>query len=155
MPPGSPGFIDEIPGDNAAYRRAALQECQAEIKDGFWETLVHVRLRANGQKLLWVPGMRVRLGKAGTMGSTAGLRFRHGRHYGSTRPGNTLLKRFTRLLASPLIVPTLLARIVGRVRRQHPDWTPQLLSAFPALLVLLSSWALGEVSGYLSPQKGN
>ena len=154
LSPGTPGFVDEIPGDNAAYKRIALSRCQEEMREGFWETLVHVRLRANGEKLQWSPQMSVRLGAAGNLGATAALRFRHGRHYGATRPGgNSLLKRLARVAASPLIVPALTARILGRVRRQRPDWTVHFLRALPALIVLLNAWALGEISGYLSSRK--
>ena len=153
--------VDEIPGDNAAYKRATLELCQREMRDGFWETLVHVRLRAEGETLAMIPTMRVRLaaaaGKDGagdrSLLATAGLRFRHGRHYGSTRPGSTTAVRLVRLAASPLIVPTLLARIAGRVQRGQPGWLPQLRRALPALLVLLTAWAIGEASGYLLPQR--
>lgn len=152
LPPGTSGLIDEIPGDNAAYKRSALDRCQESMRAGFWETLVHVQLRANGEKLSWDSKMRVTLGTGGSLEAMVAMRFRHGRHYGSTRPGNTLVKRFIRLAASPLIVPAFIVRIAGRVRRQRPEWNGQLIRSLPALSVILSAWALGEITGYLLPQ---
>ncbi|MCI0398182.1 MAG: glycosyltransferase [Chloroflexi bacterium] len=152
LPPGGEAAarpIQDVPGDNAAYQRAALESCQAAMAGGFWETLVHVCLRRQGQTLRWEPAVRVRFGPVDSLARAASIRRRHGQHYAVTRPGNTLGRRLVRILASPLLPPLLLARIAGRVRRQRPEWTPHLLRALPALLFLLLAWTVGEASGYL------
>jgi glycosyltransferase involved in cell wall biosynthesis len=153
FPPGVDGTIDEIPGDNAAYKRSALDRCQDSMRDGFWETLVHVQLRANGEKLAWDSRMRMTLASGASLGGVLGMRYRHGRHYGSTRPNNSFVTRLIRIASSPLIVPIFLVRITGRVRRQHPEWTSALIRSLPALLAILSAWTLGEITGYLLPQQ--
>ncbi len=152
MPPGTAGPIHDLAGDNAAYKRAALDLCQAEMQGGFWETLVHARLLAEGEQLLWSPYMVVTFGPADTLAATMKVRLRHGRHYGSTRSGNTWFNRLLRVAASPLLVPLLLTRIFRRVRQRRPDWMPYFWRALPALLLILISWSIGEMSGYAWPQ---
>jgi len=151
LPPGARRKVQDIAGDNGAYQRASLLRCADAIRDGFWETLAHDCMRANGETLEIIPEMRVRLGPSGPLMKMAGLRLRHGRYYGSTRPGNMPMTRIVRAAASPLLVPILLWRILGRVRRQRPDWISHFYRALPALFVLVCAWALGEASGYLAP----
>jgi glycosyltransferase involved in cell wall biosynthesis len=155
MPPGKPGPIDDVAGDNASYKREALQHCLEELESGFWETIINARLRAKGETLIWVPEMVVEFSAAEKLNDIVRYRFRHGRHYGSTRTGNTVFTRVLRLLAAPILVPLLFSRIHRRVRQTRSDWMPQLWRALPALLVILSAWSAGEVSGYVWPQQAN
>lgn len=142
--------IAEIAGDNAAYQRAALEACAGTMQEGFWETLVHACLRSHGRSLQWQPQMQVRFGRTGSLREVARLRFRHGRHYAATRPGNTPLRRLLRLLTAPALPFLLLARIAGRVNRRQPAWRRKLLGALPALWLILLAWSWGEMAGYLS-----
>lgn len=153
LPPGRQEFVNDVAGDNAAYKYAALESCHEEMQSGFWETLVHLRLRAEGQRLMMMPEMRVQLGRGSSLLAIATMRLQHGRHYGSTRPSNSPFMRLIRVLTAPLIAPVLLLRIINRVLKQRPDWTPQLMQALPALLLLLTAWTIGEVSGYIVPQR--
>ena len=152
--PGSPArSIDDIAGDNAAYKVAALQQCRPEWQTGFWENMVNARLVANGQTLLWAPEMAVTFRAAEKLSDIVRTRFRHGRNYGSTRLGNTLPKRVVRFFASPLLVPVLLSRIYRRVKEQQPDWLPRFWRSLPGLMVILLAWSTGEASGYLWPER--
>jgi glycosyltransferase involved in cell wall biosynthesis len=153
LPPGKRGGVQDIAGDNAAYKRADLMICQETMKDGFWETLVHNQLRAAGRKLVMVPEVCVRLSGGSSDMAAVRTRFWHGRHYGSTRPGNTLTMRIVRTLASPGLIPVLLARIYRRVKGQRPDWLPQFWRVVPQLLLFTGAWSLGEASGYVMPQR--
>lgn len=153
IPPGAQGIVPEIPGDNAAYSRAALEPCAAVMANGFWETLVHVCLHQQGGHLVMLPEAEVRLGGGASLLSLAQSRFRHGRHYGSTRPGSTPVKRLVRAAAAPLVIPLMLLRIARRVQPQQPGWMRHFYTALPALLMLLGAWTLGEFSGYLLPQR--
>jgi hypothetical protein len=148
-PDGAIRPVEDIPGDNGTYKRAALDQCRASMAGGFWETLVHVCLHQQGHHLLWDPAVRVHFATGGSLRHAAATRMQHGRHYGATRPGNTPAGRLFRTLTGPLIPFVLLNRIAGRVRRTRPDWTPHLLRALPALFVLVTAWSIGEVSGYL------
>src|SRR6266851_7457196 len=51
MPPFAATFLDDLPGNNCSYKRAALSGVQDELADGFWETFVHRKMRARGDRL--------------------------------------------------------------------------------------------------------
>lgn len=152
LPPGPSGPTRDLAGDNAAYRKSVLVQCQAEMRDGFWETLVHTRLLADGNTLIREPKMQARLLSVESLQETARQRFVHGRYYGSTRPAGSLGRRILRLVSSPLIPAVLFVRIARRVLSQRPEWFSRWLGAAPALLFLVSAWSLGEMFGYLNPR---
>ncbi len=59
MPPFAATFLDDLPGNNCSYKRSALMGVQDEWADGFWETFVHRKMRARGDRLLCVPEILV------------------------------------------------------------------------------------------------
>jgi hypothetical protein len=149
MPPVLAGFTTEIPGDNAAYRRAAIERAWTSKDDGFWETLVHERLRRQNARLYMSPDIRVRLGPVENAWKFARARYRHGRHYGSTRRGMPLI----RLLGTPALLPLLLARVARRIAAHREDWLPHYVRSLPWITIFLTMWSLGEARGYASPQR--
>lgn len=154
MPPVTSGLVAEIPGDNAVYRRPVLERYWGRQDQGFWETVVHHRLRAEGEKLYLSSDIRVRLGATSRPWEFARSRFRHGRHFSSTRPGMSTGGRVIRLLAVPALLPFLLLRIGRRVVRHRPDWALTFCLAFPWLIYFVGAWSLGELIGYIAPQHG-
>jgi glycosyltransferase involved in cell wall biosynthesis len=153
MPPITAGPAAEIPGDNAVYRKAMLDRYWVDRDQGFWETLFHRQLHSAGERLYMSPDMRVRLGRTGGAGQFARARFRHGQHYGATRPVSSLPMRILRVVAAPVLMPLLQARIGRRVMRQRRDLLRSYLWALPWSTAFLSSWSCGEVSGYLAPAR--
>ncbi len=154
MPAGRPaGPIDDLAGDNAAYRREAIMACRDAMAAGFWENLVNARLVERGETLLWNPRMVTEFAVAEPLGDLLRVRFRHGRHYASTRPGSVGAARLLRFLAAPLLVPVLMARIASRVRQNRPDWLPALRRSALPLTAILLAWSAGEASGYARPLK--
>ena len=147
----SEGEAQEIPGDNAVYRKADLDRDWTERQDGFWEVLFHRRLRERGRRLWFDPNLRVTLGVGAGEEPFASLRFRHGRHFGSTRDLPSAMWRLPAALSAPVLVPLLLARIRRRVRSARPEWSSRFRLALGWTLVYLSSWSLGEASGYIWP----
>lgn len=152
MPPVERGEIAEIAGDNAIYRKVALDRYWPQPETGFWETLFHHALRSQGEQLYLSDHLEVRLGAAKDAAGFFKARFRHGYHYGSTRPQTSFLGRLVRVLASPVLLPFLASRIALRVAQHRPDWLWQYLIALPWLLFFLTAWSLGEMSGYLRPK---
>jgi hypothetical protein len=152
MPPVSAGSVAEIPGDNAVYRKTALERYWKQPENGFWETLFHHELRLQGENLYMSPDIEVCLGKTDHAWKFFQARFQHGRHYGSTRPDTSRVGRLGRALAAPALMPFLLLRIGQRVVKHRPDWLMPYLLALPWLVLFLSAWSLGEVSGYLWSQ---
>jgi hypothetical protein len=153
MPPVTAGPAAEIPGDNAVYRKAMLDRYWLDRDQGFWETLFHRQLHSAGERLYMSPDMRVRLGRSGGARQFARARFRHGRHYGATRPASSAPMRIARVLAAPVLMPLLQARIGRRVMRQRRDLMRAYLLALPWSTAFLSSWACGEINGYLAGRR--
>jgi hypothetical protein len=160
IPPMQPGEVIEIPGDNAAYRRADLARCasastpasgKTRTARAFWETLVHAELRAIGRRLVVAPQAVVRFNAGTNAAAFLRARFRHGRHFGSTREGLGAVGRIARAAAGPALVPVLLARIFRRVAASQPRWRRHVLSSLPWLLAFLAAWSAGESLGYLRP----
>lgn len=149
MPPVASREADEIPGDNAVYRLLDLERVWHPRDGGFWENLVHRRLHAQGRTLWMGADAVVRLGTGPGAWAFALDRYRHGRHFGSTRPTPFRLARWLRAAAAPGLAPLLLLRIGRRVLRHRRDWLLHYLAALPWLTVFIAAWSLGEMNGYL------
>ncbi|HEV2854309.1 MAG TPA: hypothetical protein VHC97_16060 [Thermoanaerobaculia bacterium] len=154
LPPVAGREADEIPGDNAVYRRLDLEQDWSPQDGGFWETLVHRRLRARGQTLWMAPDAVMRLGPSPGARAFARDRYHHGRHFGSTRPAASPLARWLRAASAPALAPLLLFRIGRRVARHRRDWLSRYLRALPWLAVFIAAWSLGEMNGYLRGPRG-
>lgn len=141
----------EIPGDNAAYRREALERHASSFAAGFWEVDFHRRVRAEGARLTFVPGAEVRFGPSAPLGSLARQRFAHGRHSGAWRIHTGVRAAWQILAAAPIVPLVLTARIAVRVLSRRAD-RARFLAALPALLVLACAWAAGEAWGALAPK---
>ncbi|MGH9548739.1 MAG: hypothetical protein ACRD3W_05155 [Terriglobales bacterium] len=141
--------VNDVPGDNAAYRKDALDRCWQNRDNGFWETLFHHELRNNGEQLYMIPDVQVRLGHTDNAWDYFNVRYQHGFHYGSTRPGTRGVTRILRVLAAPALLPYLVLRIGRRVAQRRPDWLLQYAIALPWLLFFTLGWSLGETAGYL------
>lgn len=150
LPPVANGEVPEIPGDNAAYRAADLARFWTARSAGFWETRVHREMRQAGRTLRMIPEARVRLAPGVRPASFLQARFRHGRHFGATRPVKGRGERFFRLLLTPLLPGLLLARVGRRVASHRRDLLLRYLASFPWLAVFFLAWSLGEAVGYLS-----
>lgn len=152
MPPVTQGRVAEIAGDNAAYRKTALDLYWKQPENGFWETLFHHELRLNGGSLYLSPEVEVHLGALNRAWDFLRARFRHGYHYGSTCPETSGIGRLLRIVAAPLLMPFLVWRVGRRVASHRQDWLPLYLLSLPWLIFFLSAWSMGEVTGYLRPQ---
>lgn len=145
--------VQDFAGDNASYKRSALDRCREARRDGFWESFVHAEMRRQGLELLITPSIVVYHQKCFTFAGFMKQRFWHGRQFGSGRASNVSpLKRTIYVLLSPLIPLLYLSRITRRVLNKRKCFKKYLLS-LPILLLFLLSWATGELSGYLWPQK--
>ncbi len=141
--------VDDFAGDNASYKRAALDRFQDARRKGFWELFVHNEMRKAGLELLLTPDIVVYHQKSFGLPSFMSQRFWHGRQFGSERASSiSLLKLSIYILASPLIPAVFLLRITRRVLKRGKHIKEYLLS-LPILLLFLLSWAAGEFSGYV------
>ena len=84
-PPFPPEFLDDLPGDNCTYKRAALESLREVIADGFWETFVHQAMRRKGERLLSDPSILVYYAGSFSWGTFFARRFRQGRYFAARR----------------------------------------------------------------------
>lgn len=140
MPPAPTGPVAEIPGDNAAYRRSALDRHAASFADGFWEVDFHRRIRPEGGTLVFAAGATAMVRATYRFGTIARHRFRHGSHYGGYRVLSNGDPVWRVILAAPLLPFVLALRVLRRAGGRA-------LSCLPALLALGAAWAAGESWG--------
>lgn len=153
MLPFESRVVEEVAGDNASYKRSALEQSGVDLADGFWEPVVHAKLRRSGFQLALTPRIVVRHARSYTFAGFVRQRFWHGRQFGSSRGATfTVARRLAYGALSPLIPLLFLGRIARRVhsKRRHAR---EFVLGLPALLAFLASWSAGEMSGYLWPIK--
>jgi len=140
---------EDLAGDNASYKRAAVLAHPELLREGFWEREFHRRFVRAGGTLTFVPGMRVRQRMSFGFRRFVRQRFQHGRQFGRTRlRGRGPIARAAYLLGSPLVPAILLARIAARVLRGGRD-RGLFVAALPILTCFVLAWGAGEAAGYL------
>jgi hypothetical protein len=141
--------VTDLAGDNASYKRAALQSLEESPGQGFWEQEFHRALLEDGKSLLFVPEIAVRQAVSAPFWQFSRQRFQHGRRYGAARVLRFgPLERALRISTAPLIPAVFLAKIFRRVVGDG-RYLGVLLRSLPILAAYLLFWAAGETCGYL------
>lgn len=153
MPPPPPGDVPEIPGDNAAYDRAALERHRGSFAAGFWEVEFHRLIRAEGARLTFAPEATVEFGRSFTFGTILRHRFHHGRHFGGYRVTAEGVPPVRVVAAAPLVPAVLAARVLRRAW-SRPGMVGRALIALPLVLTLGLAWAAGEGWGAWLARRG-
>lgn len=149
MLPFREGFVPEIAGDNASYKRAYIDRCPQVWRNGFWEPAVHAELKKAGLQLSLIPSIVVYHKRSFGFWGFMKQRLQHGRQFGGERACRfSIPKRALYSVLSPAIPLILLVRIARQVltKRRHRR---QLLLSLPILVLFLLAWTLGELIGYL------
>ena len=150
MPPFDEREVLDMAGDNAAYKRKALEPYKEIIKRGFWENIVNAALINDGLKILLTPNIVTVYKNSYGIISFSIQRFFHGYHYGHKRSAPfPIIKRFVFILASPLIPFIHLYRIAHRVMNRNRH-VRKLILSLPILFIFLLCWSVGENCGYIS-----
>jgi hypothetical protein len=149
MPPVTAGNTVDIPGDNAAYLRSALQRHSASFSGGFWEVDFHRRVHAEDGYLVWVPEATADFTASLSLRGILQQRFLHGTHSGSYRVTVEGISLWRSLLAAPLVPFVLMSRILRRVASRPADRLRALCS-LPVLFPLAVAWAAGESWGAIT-----
>lgn len=154
MLPFQEGFVSEIPGDNASYKRAYIDRYQHVRRNGFWEPEVHAELKRAGLQLLLTPSIIVYHKKSFSLWSFMKQRLQHGMRFGGERASRfSGPRRVIYVLLSPAIPLISVVRIVRQVltKRRHRK---ELLLSLPILMLFLLGWTCGELIGYLRGPTG-
>jgi hypothetical protein len=135
---------------NIAYRRAALESIRAVWQDAFHEPSVNEALRSRGEMVALAPDMVLYQHRQGLrFGSALRERFVWGRSYAALRGRLAPQRRALWALFSPALPALLLARMTAMAWKKRRTLTP-FLKALPLTSMLLVSWALGELAGYVT-----
>ena len=149
MAPFEPTEHDELPGDNASYKRALLVEAWEHLSDGFWEPVIHRALRLRGVRLWHTPAMLVRFGRSAGFAAFARQRSLHGRRFPLQRGRHfTRARHALGVLASPAVPFLMTARVVRRVVAKG-RYRMQAVASLPLIFALGCGWALAEARGHL------
>jgi hypothetical protein len=149
MPPLRGGATDILPGSNISYKRTALFDAEDRPRHArFWKTFVNRQLQQEGSPLWLAPSIVVALAKPVPFWDFFRTRFDHGRCFAAMRTSRSgRAERWLRATSFPFLPAVLLCRwsaaYLAKRRR-----TALLLLTMPAQLLLFSSWALGEGTGY-------
>jgi GT2 family glycosyltransferase len=150
MLPIPAGEVKMIPGNNAAYKRAALDLIDQGIKSNFWESFLHEELSKKGVKLLSVPSIVVVHKKQFGFFYFLAQRFHYSRSFaGMRRAVVPPAKRLYYLLASPFLPLLMALRVTRNVLLEKKRLYKEFLLALPSLSIFFISYAMGEFVGYL------
>lgn len=153
-PPLALGPVDEIAADNAVYDRVEVMKHPDLLAQGFWEPSFHARFRADGRGLCLDQRLLSRYRGQDGVGDFSRQRFAHGRTFAVTRGrAGSRSAAVAYLLATPLLPPLLIGRIMTRAfrRRLH---AVRFFQALPWLAVFVMAWSAGEAAGYLKAAFG-
>jgi hypothetical protein len=148
LPEGPAEFVSD---SNVAYRREALERVAPAWNDDYHETAVHWALLAAGFELRQTPRVVVWQRRRG-LGVAAALRERFvwAKSFAGTRARlEGPARRALYAALSPLLPFVLTGRLARRSLLRGPS-RGRFLAALPLVFLLQSSWALGELAGYVA-----
>jgi len=154
MPPLPGGPTTALPGNNACYRRAVLEDRRDLIEEGFWEAEFN-RVIADRRPFWLCGGLEVVQRQERGLWEYAPLRYRHGRCYGARRwraAGG--VERRNLMLRAPLIPLVLFARAARAVFSRRRSRARFVVCA-PLLALYFLAWGAGEIAGYLAGAGGS
>jgi hypothetical protein len=150
LAPRTSGPVDDLPGHNSSYKRAALLELGADLDRMFEsESILHAALKDRGHRLYLEARASVRHRNITQIRHGLVEHFHNGRCFGALR-SRSWSPRLRALYAagSPLIPLIRLRRLLADVRGRTPDGV--LPRALPIIVLMLVVHALGEMWGYVT-----
>jgi hypothetical protein len=148
MLPLSAGQTNEIPGNNLAFRREALEQASRYVHPEFWKSYWSGELQKRGAQILAAPEMVVRQEKHYDARAFLVRRFNHGRCFAGMRLTSSSI--FLRFLygAGSLVLPfILMARVITTVLTKR-RYLRQFCLSFHFVMLAVLAWSLGELCGY-------
>ena len=148
MQPNEAGTVDSLSGNNVSYKRSTLEQVEESFRDGFYETFIHGELKRRGHTLYLMPSAIVYHKKSYKTSKAVAECYHHARSFAGMRVVNSAISKRLMFALGSLLLPALLpSRIVLRMLRKQRH-TKELLLSLPHLLLLMTSWSVGELCGY-------
>jgi hypothetical protein len=145
--PTPPGEVDDLPGMNVSYDRAAISAMEDLLREGRWEFWLHPRLHERGFVFYSDPAIALDHVKDFGVREFISQRYHYSRSHAGTRNAALGWKRLVYFFGSPALVPFFYRRIAGNVIRAGRH-RRELALASPLILLYLGVWAAGEAVGY-------
>lgn len=148
LAPLANGPAEYLSGINVSYKRGPLLAALDRLGGGrAIETLINEQIKAVGG-VLWADDRLVvtHFQSRGVRGTTR-LHFYAGRHFEGTRRESSQAGAARALRAVALPMPRAVKRLATAMRRGEPP--ARIASAAPAMLLIMSAQAAGEVAGIL------
>lgn len=143
------GEVAALPGNNVSYRRPLVLEwLEGRNENGFLEVFAHHDWRARGIRLFADEGMAVRNIGRWTVETVTRTAFHHGRAFAGQRFEPGAGSRLAFAAGSPLLPLLKTLRVAGEALAR-PGQAGSLVRALPWIIVFHTSWAWGEMLGYL------
>lgn len=139
--------VHHIPGDAAVYRLETVRRYPDLLTHGFWEAEFHRRMLADGGHLVLVGDTLSDFGTAMTLRAALGIRYRHGRDFGTTRVRSHGEAAGRVLLAAPIVPILMLARVLRRATSSGGSVARLAWQSAGAIGLLCIAWAWGEARG--------
>jgi hypothetical protein len=150
MPPLEAGTASGLTDLNVSYKRSELEAISEVWEYEFHEPSVHQALQERGQQLWLSPDIIVLQQRDLHWRAALWDRYAFGRLFASTRIAQAgLVKRFV-YAGFSIIVPALQVWRTTRHILNKRRCQREYLRALPALILLSSIWAFGEMVGYLT-----
>ncbi|MEC4888439.1 MAG: glycosyltransferase [Nitrospira sp.] len=149
MLPCIEGASPTLSGNNVSYARTVLEQIQDEYRDGFFEAFLHERLRGRGHRLHLAPDAVVYHNLNYRAGTVLRQTFHHGRHYAGRRMAAAAVLTRLGYAAGSMLLPVILPLRIARVVLRRGRHLRELTAAMPYLVLFMTSWACGELMGYL------
>ena len=145
-----PGPADWLTGNNVTYRRELLGDHRNVIAEGRWENRLHDALRESGVELTSRPEIRVGHKKHFGLGEYLSQRYLYARSYAGMRvegagPGRRLGYGAAALALPPLLFYRTIRGVLASGRHRS-----ELVRSLPLIALFVTSWAAGEVVGYVA-----
>jgi hypothetical protein len=149
--PFEPGPREYVTDVNIGYKRRALEQTRELWKERYHETTVHWALTRAGETLFLsnefaVDQMRDDLSLGGLVSERVGW----GRLFAYTRAREIGLGKRLVLAAMAPLLPLLLFFRLARHQAAKKRTLGKFVMASPVVLLLLATWSLGEMIGYLT-----
>jgi hypothetical protein len=145
----------DLAGDNAAYKRSALEQIQEATREGFWEPVAHPALKRIGITLWHTPELVVYQGRSAGFSAFARQRLVHGRLYGRQRgAGFSRARNAVGVLAAPAVPFLMTLRVLTEVKAKK-RYQGRAVAALPLIFALNAIWAYAEALGHLDTLRGS
>jgi glycosyltransferase involved in cell wall biosynthesis len=138
-----------LPGNNVSYKRNALAEENLVDGEGFYDVFVHEAWRQKGLSMLMTPTVVVTNRNSWPLSYVWVMPFHHGRGFAAKRVARqSWPRRGILTLMAPFLPVLQICRVVRLTLERRRHLGP-VVRAIPWLIVFDTSWALGELVGYL------